>query len=261
MNTISEIFGTDTKSALNPDSHTSLYHQMYSLLKDAIVNGTLHDGMRLPTELELSDAFNVSRITTKRALDDLAAEGLVKRQRGRGTHVSYQYEPPATQHAPLTGMLQEIESMSKHTDARVLVCEEKRPPADIRAALGLGDNEKALHLLRVRYQGDRPFGYYDSWTVGMGSMDAAELKTVSRPDLFKKHGIRIDHMVQIISATGANEQVAAKLDVPVGHPLLRLQRQSYRKTGDGETMVDHLTIKYHPDFYQYRLDLTMDDQD
>ena len=68
-------------------------------------------------------------------------------------------------------------------------------------------------------------------------------------------------MVQIISATGVSEQVASKLDVPKGHPLLRLQRQSFQQSGDGEKMVDHLTIKYHPDFYQYRLDLTMDDQD
>ena len=70
-----------------------LYFQLYSLLKQAILNGTVACGTQMPTEQQLAEAFGVSRITAKRAMDELAAETLVERRRGKGTHVIYEYAP------------------------------------------------------------------------------------------------------------------------------------------------------------------------
>ncbi|CAN0214027.1 unnamed protein product, partial [Phaeothamnion confervicola] len=66
---------------------TPLYHQIYLILREQIRAGAFESGARLPTEAEISAAYSVSRITAKRALDELAADGLVVRRRGRGTSV------------------------------------------------------------------------------------------------------------------------------------------------------------------------------
>ncbi|RME67622.1 MAG: GntR family transcriptional regulator, partial [Alphaproteobacteria bacterium] len=67
---------------------TPLYHQIYVLMREKIISGVYHDGSLIPSEHELEKMFGVSRITAKRALDELASEGLVTRRRGRGTTVT-----------------------------------------------------------------------------------------------------------------------------------------------------------------------------
>ena len=61
-----------------------LYHQLYSILKEAILNGTIPYDAQMPTEQQLAATFEVSRITAKRAMDELAGEGLFARFRGKG---------------------------------------------------------------------------------------------------------------------------------------------------------------------------------
>lgn len=65
-----------------------LYKQVYQFIKNNIVSGQYGEGDRVPSEKELSDSFQVSRITSKKALDLLVHEGLVFRQRGKGTFVT-----------------------------------------------------------------------------------------------------------------------------------------------------------------------------
>ena len=87
------VFSQKQRQALSKDLPTPLYFQLYRLLKNGILDGTFINGSQLPTEGQLSEEFGVSRITSKRAMDELAREGLVERQRGRGTHVTH--EPTA----------------------------------------------------------------------------------------------------------------------------------------------------------------------
>ncbi|MBW5445640.1 GntR family transcriptional regulator [Cohnella sp. CFH 77786] len=63
------------------------YEQMYLALRERIQNGEYKPGDRIPSEKELMDEFEVSRITSKKALDMLAGEGLILRQPGRGSFV------------------------------------------------------------------------------------------------------------------------------------------------------------------------------
>ncbi|MFC5650179.1 GntR family transcriptional regulator [Paenibacillus solisilvae] len=65
-----------------------LYEQIYGFVYNQITTGQLKAGERVPSEKELADQFNVSRITTKKALESLAQEGLITRMRGKGSFVS-----------------------------------------------------------------------------------------------------------------------------------------------------------------------------
>jgi DNA-binding LacI/PurR family transcriptional regulator/DNA-binding transcriptional regulator YhcF (GntR family) len=67
---------------------TPLYEQLYRHVIDAIRAGTLKLGDRVPSEKELADQFNVSRITSKKALEMLQQAGLIERIRGKGSFVA-----------------------------------------------------------------------------------------------------------------------------------------------------------------------------
>ena len=62
-----------------------LYLKIFDHLKKEILSNTLQPGERLPTEMELAELFGVSRITSKRALEELEKEGLIYRKRGQGS--------------------------------------------------------------------------------------------------------------------------------------------------------------------------------
>ncbi|WP_299592297.1 GntR family transcriptional regulator [uncultured Microbulbifer sp.] len=259
MDAVSQLFTKQQLNSLSEDTHTPLYFQLYTLLKTAIVNGTLERGAQMPTELQLAEAFGVSRITAKRAMDELAAESFVERRRGKGTHVIYQYKPRPVK-APLVAMLQEIESMARHSDVKVRACEQLQPPAEIREALGLEAGEQALYLERVRARNGSPFGHYVSWTTGLdGKISARQFSKTPRLEVFREHGLEISHVTQTLSAIAASEPVASELDIAPGAPLLSLTRRSYCKINGEEKLADFMQVLYHPDRFQYQMDLTAED--
>ena len=254
-----EVFSPHLTGQLSKASPTPLYHQLFSLLKARILDGTLALGLRLPPEEQLASLFKVSRITAKRAMDDLAGEGLVERRRGRGTHVIYQYSPKPV-HAPLTGMLQEIESMARNSSAQILDYGMRVPPQAIRDELGLTDGDTALHLLRVRERDGIKFGHYTSWTAGVDMpSDAAMFENTPRLSYFRQQGLEVSHVTQTLSAVSADAAVASALGVSQGSPLLSLTRRSYQKTGaESEQIMDFLIVLYNPQQFQYSMDLTLD---
>ena len=245
-------------AARQSDSPTPLYHQLYSILKSMIVEDVLSYGERVPTESELADLFSVSRITSKRALDELAAEGFVERRRGRGTHVTYQYTPRPVQ-APLIGMLQEIESMARNSRAIILESEMKAPPGDIRGEMGF-NNEPALHLRRVRERDGLKFGLYTSWTAGVTMpSDPSIFETTPRLSFFRENGLELSHVTQTITAKLATHSSATALDVAVGSPLLSLTRRSFQQRGAEEkALMDWMEVLYNPDHFQYSMELKLD---
>ena len=239
---------------LDPGSPTPLYHQLYSMLRDCILGGVLEDGSRMPSEKELSMTFKVSRITARRALDDLAAENLVARQRGRGTFVNYHYHPELL-NAPLTDALESLEHMGRETRIKVLSLRFVRPPAHFTDEFAIADDQTLCHMVRLRSNRDLPFAYYESWTLGFDrSVRKQALEKHPRLELLRKSGVKIARAEQTLSAEAALPSAAGALGIVPGKPLLKLIRRSF--SGDGK-QVDHLSAVYNPDRFQYRMSLTL----
>jgi len=107
-------------------SPVPLYHRLFVLMRERIVNGMYRAGDVLPSEVELMQTFGVSRITVKRALNDLAAEGLVDRSRGRGTTVTHASAAllvgsPIT--ASIDGLLANLSVIGQGTSVEVIAFE------------------------------------------------------------------------------------------------------------------------------------------
>lgn len=252
------LFSQKQRDALAKDSPTPLYFQLYRLLRTCILDGTFETGMQLPTEQQLSDEFGISRITAKRSLDELAKEGLVERRRGRGTHIAYRYKPKPVR-APLVGMLQDLETMGRNSRAVILDCAMLQVPQQIRDEFGLDAGATALYLERVREREGLRFGYYVSWTVGVKKPRNPKIfERTPRLSWFRKHGLEITHVKQTLSAVAAAPAAAEALGVEVGVPLLSLTRRSFNKVGGEERLMDYLQALYHPERFQYSMDLTLD---
>lgn len=233
-----------------------LYHQLYSVLKDSILNGTISFEQQMPTEQQLASTFDVSRITAKRAMDELAAESLIARFRGKGSHVTYQYKPKPVR-APLVGMLENLAEMGKHSRVRVVSVEQVVPPADIKVRLGLPSGGIVQRLIRVRSNEEgEPYAYYTSWTTGISrGFTKRNLEKTPRLDVIRDNGIKLTKIEQVLSAEGASLKVASELDVEPGAALLSILRQSY---DDNDKVVDVLDCLYNPKRFQYAMVLSLE---
>lgn len=256
---LESIFGKQILNKLSAEYPTPLYFQLFSLLKGMILDGTFAYGDSIPTEKDLAVAFNVSRITAKRSMDELANEGLIERRRGIGSHVIYKYVPKPLQ-APLVGMLQEIESMARNSQAYILECAMLKPPRSIKDEFELDSEDSALHLRRVRERSGLKFGYYNSWTKGVEiPEDPSLFETEPRLSYFRKKGLEITHVTQTLSAASATEEEVQALGVEIGAPLLTLTRRSFNKVDGKEHLIDYLYVLYNPEHFQYKMDLKVDD--
>jgi len=237
-------------------SRVPLYHQLYSVLKAAILDGTIPLDAQMPTEQQLTATFDVSRITAKRAMDELAAENLVSRFRGKGSHVTYQFTPRPVR-GPLVGMLESLIEMGEHSIVRVVSIDKVVPPADIRERLNLSDGDLAHKVVRVSSNKEgEPYAYYLSWTVGISrSYTKRKLESTPRLNLLRENNINLTKMKQLLSATSASGRIAAELGVEPGAALLSVR--SFGHTEDG-SVVDVLEGLYNPKLYQYAMVMSID---
>jgi len=239
---------------LDPDSPTPLYHQLYSMLHDCIVGGVLGDGVKMPSEKELASAFEVSRITARRALHDLATDNLVARHRGRGTFVTYRYHPEPVE-APVIGMLESLEHMGRETRVKVLALRHTRAPTDIAESFGEAGEQPLTHIVRVRSHNSMPFAYYESWSLGLPrSVTRAQLEKHPRLELLRKAGVAITRIEQTLTAVAAPPEAAGALGIMPGRPMLKLVRRGFDAA---DQQVDYLDALYNPERFQYQMNLSL----
>lgn len=203
-----------------------LHRQLFLVLRDQIQRGALVPGQRLPTEQELGEQFEVSRITVRRALQDLADQQFVMRKHGRGTFV-LDHAPDTPPSSGLT-LMDSMRKAQLETSVEVLEYEARRPPPTIVGDLDLEQNEEVLYVLRLRRDKStgEPLIISESW------LPESLAKTVTRKSLSKKAmfelletaGHKIGRVIQELTAEIADPVRARLLQTSIGAPVFRVSR-------------------------------------
>jgi GntR family transcriptional regulator len=232
---------------------TPLYHQIYTILRDEIINGGYANGAILPSELELTHAYGVSRVTAKRALNELAADGLVSRERGRGTVVRYEAATAPVQ-SSVEGLLENLLQMGLKTSVRLISFDYIPASERVARALGCDAGEEVQRAVRVRSLEGEPFSHLTTHVpAAIGhSYSRGDLASLPLLGLLERCGVIVSSARQTLTAALADARIAPLLDVQVGAPLLRISRTVHDQDGGA---VEHITGLYRPDRYQYQMTL------
>jgi len=230
-----------------------LYHQIYLQLREEIVSGARPTGSRMPTEQELARNFKVSRITARRALDELAQTHLVERKRRVGTHVVYQ-SPAKPLEGDIEKALEALLTFGRRTRVTLLEMGEVSASISAAEALGMEPGAPVIRVVRVRWLDNEPLGHFISHVpVDLGSgMTREELETTPMLSLLERAGVQVGAAAQTITATLADAALAAALKVEIGSAILRVTRTVSDVSG---RPVQHIVAQFRPDRYQIRLDL------
>ena len=239
---------------LDDQSPMPLYHQIKVILREKIITGVYANGDVLPSENELQDMFGVSRITAKRALDDLASVGLAKRQRGKGTIVTFDM-PLSAPNTDMHGLMENLLATSGETTAKVLSFGYEPAPPAAADAMKIAPNTLVQRVVRVRSTEHNPFSYVVTYVpekIGR-SFDASDLENHPMIYLIEKAGVTIMRATQTVTATLADSQIAPILTLQVGAPLLKVTRVVYDQH---DKVVEYIHVYYRPDLYQLTYDLS-----
>ena len=133
------------------------YHQVYVTLRSWVRDGSYRPGERIPTEPELCQLFGVSRITIRKAIDELSGEGWLVRQQGRGTFVQLSAAKTAAS-IDLDEARQQVAGFTAATEVVGLASADVDPDEETRAALLLEAGERVRRSAHVRELGGVPLG-------------------------------------------------------------------------------------------------------
>lgn len=240
-------------SKLCERSPIPLWHRVYLVLRGRIEAGRYAPDGRLPSEHEIVAEFGVARVTARRALAELEAEGWIERAPGRGTRLRPEAGVREIR-GTVEGLFENLVAMGLETRVELLACEERPAPATIAHAAGIPAGTPMLYALRLRALEQGPFSYLETWVPSeIGARIGREaLATTPLLVLLERVGVRVARADQVVSARPAEPRVARLLEVPVGVPLLEITRLVFDET---DRMVEHITGLYRPDRYRLRMAL------
>ena len=233
---------------LIPDGPTPLYVQLADVLREQINADAFLPGTALPSELELMQSYNVSRTTVRQALTLLADDNIIIKVQGKGSFIQ---QPTVTQELmSLQTVTEVLTSAGLIPFVRVLSVDMQadiRP--HIRQQLQLEENETVVCVKRQHLVKDRPIAYAIIYLSGKFDwrFSADDLKRQSiYAWLEAESHILVDRGRQVIRATAANEDVASRLDLFPGSPVLFVENTS--TTAEG-TPIDFTEFYFPPDQY------------
>jgi len=215
-------------NSIDRGSKVPLYHQLYEILRGQIVTCQWKPGDMVPPESQLVDQYDISRTTVRQVLDMLVNDGLVFRQRGRGTFVTQ----PTLNHG-LSRILSFTEDMRQRgltPGTRVLLSEVVGAPLEVADHLNVLPGVELAHLKRLRLANGEPLSVEDSYLVHRycpGVLEHDYASSPLRETLERRYSLRLSRAQQTIQAVAAPKELARLLDVRLNAPMLHIERVSY----------------------------------
>lgn len=243
---------------VDENNRTPLYHQLFLILRSKIHDGEYANGSYLPSEHKLAATYKVSRITAIRALNELAAQGMVVRERGRGTRVRFVsrgtvVRGPSGDRPNSNGFVRNLHGIVRdhdEADYQVLSFEALPAPPDVAGALAVPLRTEIYRAIRLGYFEGKPYRYLTTYVPAeIGKKWTNEdLAQNSVVDLLRRSGATIDRIVETVTATLADAVVSRHLRVATGGPLIKLVRTAQDAR---HRPIEYVIALYAPDRFQY----------
>jgi len=212
-------------TALDRTSPLPLYHQLMQEIQARLKAGEFKPGTPLPTELQLIDQYSVSRITVRRAMSELEQSGQIYRVSGKGTFIQDgpMFSPELTH---LTSFTEDLKGQAHLATTELLALRRQPAYDEVAGHLEVEEGTEILYIERLRLSEQSPIALNLSYLriPSSISITARELApTGSLWALLEGKGIVLHDARRTIQAIAADEDLAQKLQVNLGAPLLLLE--------------------------------------
>src|SRR6201996_114826 len=226
-----------------------LYSRVETVLASEIADGDLKAGDQLPTEDSLIARFEVSRITVRRAIQNLVGRGLVEIRRGKGTFVA---QPKVTQElTELSGFVEDMQAAGRTPTARVIDQQTVAATDVVARHLSLATGTLVIRIQRVRLADGVAMSFDETYLpLDIGKKiitNDLEVEPIFSL-LESKYNIPLIEAEYKLEAIAAEPHVAEALQVAGGSPIFRIERTSYTTGGQP---IDYERLHYRGDLIRF----------
>jgi GntR family transcriptional regulator len=219
--------------SIDRDSGIPYYIQVRDSILARVQAGIWKSGDQLPSEPKLCEYFGVSRTVIRHALDNLAAQGVIHREKGSGTFIA---EPKITERLvqKLTGFYHDMVEQGHKPTTQVLTQQVIPAHGQIAAKLQLQPATPVIEIERLRAVHDMPIQHVTTYipVALCEPLVDADLRDQSLYAFLEDHcELMIARGHRTIEAVPAGKRIAHLLEVSPGAPLIRLISVSYREDG------------------------------
>jgi GntR family transcriptional regulator len=227
----------------------SLYQRLARGLRDAIERGMIAPEEPLPAERDLATDFAVSRITVRKALDALVADGLLIRRQGAGTFVAGRVEK---QFAKLSSFTEDMAARGRSVTSRWLTRTEATVSPDESMTLGLGPGAAVYRFHRLRLADGMPMAIERSTIPGF-ALDGADAVGDSLYAALEAAGNRPVRALQRLRAVLFTADQAKLLGMEAGAAGLFIERRGFLEDGRA---IEATQSWYRGDAYDFVAELS-----
>ncbi len=232
---------------------TPAYLQLTAQIKHAIQTGELATGSALPSERELADNLGLSRMTVRRAIQELAEARYVEQRRGSGTYVlGRRLEQPVDR---VQGFTDEAKVLGFKPGSVVLDLQKVIADEEVATALELEKGEKVLRISRLRTADDEPLALQVSHLApAFLDLSIEQLKAMGSlyQTLKEQFGITPSGAEQVISARLPTPYEKTMLAISEAVPVLALERTTFI---ENRAPFEYVRSAYRSDRYRVLLEL------
>jgi len=225
-----------------------LYRRLQDALRRAIENSVIGPQDALPPERELASDLAVSRITLRKALDGLVADGLLTRRQGAGTFVSGRVEK---QFAKLTSFSEDMAARGRTPRSEWLLRSSGHVTPEEALTLNLSPGAPVYRFHRIRFADELPMALEYSTIPGFG-LASAEAVQASLYAALNAAGNRPTRALQRLRAVSLSAECARLLGVETGAPALYIERRGFLDDG---RVIEATQSWYRGDAYDFVAEL------
>lgn len=245
-----QIFTTFRQSA---QSGAPLYLQLKKSIEDAVNRGVIGPGDALPSERDIASKADISRVTVRKAVQDLVKGGVLVQRHGSGTFVAPRMERVEQSLSRLTSFTEDMARRGMSVHSQWLDRGLYTPSPEEMMVLGLSASELVARVARLRIANETPL-----------AIERAALSARLLPDpgavvsslyaALQTTGNRPVRAVQRISAANLGETDARLLEVAPGSAGLHIERISYLASGK---VIEFTRSIYRGDAYDFVAELRL----
>ncbi len=225
-----------------------LYEQMADNIRQLIVAGEITAGEALPSERKLIEITGTSRVTIRKAIDQLIDEGLLFRRQGAGTYIAEQIEQSGEE---LTGFTTDAKHRGESPTSLWLVRTVATPTEDEARHLSISLGDRVARLGRVRVSDGEPLAIEHA-VVPIALLPNPDSVQESLYSILKKNGNHPVSGTQKLCAALATPTEAGLLSISENSEILRIERNTFLADG---TPVEYTRSAYRGDKYAFVTEL------